>query len=55
MVLMDQDVLIGKNHSEAMGFDALSSYGINGGGTVEVNTFSLCEMPIFLSQGFTIQ
>ncbi len=35
---MDQDVLVGKNHSQAMGFDAISSYGINGGGTFEVNS-----------------
>ena len=46
---MNQDVIAGKNHSEAMGFDALSSYGINEGGTIEVNTISSCEMPIFLS------
>jgi hypothetical protein len=39
MVLMDGDIVVGKNHSEAMGFDAISSYGINGGGTVEVNIF----------------
>jgi hypothetical protein len=30
---------VGKNLSQAMGFDAISSYGINGGGTVEVNIF----------------
>ncbi len=39
MVLMDGDIVVGKNHSEAMGFDAISSYGINSGGTVEVNIF----------------
>lgn len=32
-------IIIGKHHSEAMGFDAISSYGINGGGTFEVNRF----------------
>ena len=36
MVLMNGDILVGKNHSEALGFDAISSYGLGGGGTVEV-------------------
>jgi hypothetical protein len=39
MVLMDGDILVGKNHSHAMGFDAISSYGLGGGGRVEVNLF----------------
>ncbi len=36
MVLMSGDVLVDKNHSEAIGFDAISLYGLTGSGTVEV-------------------
>ncbi len=39
MVLMDGDIMRAKNHSQAIGFDAISSYGLNGGGTIEVNIF----------------
>ncbi len=38
---MDGDILVAKNHSQAIGFDAISSYGLNGGGTVEVEIFCL--------------
>ncbi len=48
MVLMTGDIVVGRNHSQAMGFDAISSYGLGGGGTVEVNIFYLCKMLIFL-------
>jgi hypothetical protein len=50
MVLMTGDIIVGKNHSQAMGFDAFSSYGLGGGGTVEVNIFQLCQMLTFLSR-----
>jgi hypothetical protein len=39
MVLMDGYIPRCKNHSEAMGFDAISSYGLGGGGTAEVQIF----------------
>ncbi|CAF0926076.1 unnamed protein product [Adineta steineri] len=35
MVLMDGDIARCKTRVDAIGFDALSSYGIGGGGTVE--------------------
>lgn len=37
MVLIDQNLASIIVQSQALGFDAISSYGINGGGTVEVN------------------
>jgi len=37
MVLLDQNLAAIIVQSQALGFDAVSSYGINGGGTVEVN------------------
>jgi hypothetical protein len=36
MVLMGGDVLRCKNNSEAMGFDAISSYGMGAAGTIQV-------------------
>ena len=37
MVLIDQNLASIVVQSQTLGFDAVSSYGINGGGTVEVN------------------
>ena len=37
MVLLDQNLAAIIVQSQVIGFDAVSSYGINGGGTVEVN------------------
>ncbi len=48
LVLMDGDISRGKTHIATLGFDAISSYGLGGGGTVEVNIFYLCKMLIFL-------
>ncbi len=39
LVLMDEDIPTVKKHADAIGFDAISSYGIGGGGTLEVNIF----------------
>jgi hypothetical protein len=36
---MDGNVLRCKNHTEAMGFDAISSYGLGAAGTIQVDIF----------------
>jgi len=35
---MDGDISRGKTHIAALQFDAISSYGLGGGGTLQVNT-----------------
>ncbi|CAF0865488.1 unnamed protein product [Rotaria sordida] len=40
MVLMDGDIERCKTNAAAIGFDAISSYGIGGGGTIEGSPFS---------------
>jgi hypothetical protein len=39
LVLMDGDIPRCKANAAAIGFDAISSYGIGGGGTIQVYTF----------------
>jgi hypothetical protein len=34
---MDEDIPTVKKNAAAIGFDAISSYGIGGGGTLQVN------------------
>jgi hypothetical protein len=38
---MDGDIPRCKAHAAAIGFDAISSYGLGGGGTLQVNKYSL--------------
>ncbi len=40
LVLMDGDIPRCKTHAAAIGFDAISSYGLGGGGTVQGSPFS---------------
>lgn len=55
---MDGDIQRCKTRAATIGFDAISSYGIGGGGTVQVTSFSsvyLCEYIYRLFQiGFSI-
>lgn len=47
MVLMDGDIPRCKANAAAIGFDAISSYGIGGGGTVQVNRFRWFKILIY--------
>jgi hypothetical protein len=40
LVLMDGDIPRCKTNAAAIGFDAISSYGLGGGGTVQGSPFS---------------
>ncbi len=55
LVLMDGDISRGKTHIAALGFDAISSYGLGGGGTLQVNIVRFYEVTILLITGFSIQ
>ncbi|CAF4053750.1 unnamed protein product [Adineta steineri] len=48
MVLKDDDISRCKTRVDAIGFDALSSYGIGGGGTVEDSPFRSLDGGILL-------
>jgi hypothetical protein len=55
LVLMDGDISRGKTRITALGFDAISSYGLGGGGTLQVHIVLFYETIIFLFPGFSIQ
>ncbi len=55
LVLMDGDISRGKTRIAALGFDAISSYGLGGGGTLQVNIVRFYEVTILLITGFSIQ
>jgi len=44
LVLLSQNLAAVINQTKAIGFDALSSYGINGGGTLDVNYLSFLRL-----------
>ncbi len=44
LVLMDGDIERCKKDAAAIGFDAISSYGIGGGGTLQVNILGLFKV-----------